>query len=113
MNYIKYFQNTKYELDKNDCWTLIQDIFKDEQGINLPAHPIMTDKADIATYLISNIPYKELKVPENGCIIYFTRGNIHHCGYALNDKKFIHKTFKSVEISDIPPDAKIYKVLND
>ena len=113
MNYIKYFQNTKYELDSNDCWTLIQDIFRDEHGIELPKHPIMTDKSEIASYLISNIPYEPLDKPEKGCIVYFTRGDIHHAGYALNDKKFIHKTVKRVEIAPIPQDAKLYKVIND
>lgn len=112
MNYIKYFQNTKYEYDKNDCWTFLQEVYKEEHNLNLPAHPIMTDKSEIASYLISNIPYKTIDKAEKGCIVYFIRGNMHHVGYALNDKKFIHKTFQRVEVSDIPPDAKLYKVIN-
>ena len=111
MNFIKYFQNNKYELNKNDCWCFIQDIFKEEHNILLPNHPIMTDKTEIASYLKSNISYQIMETAEKGCIIYFVKNNLHHVGYALNDKKYIHKTFESVEISDIPKNATIYKIL--
>ena len=112
MNYVKYFQSPKYEYDINDCWTFLQEVFKDEHNFELPAHPIMTDKSEIASYLKSNIPYKIMEKAEKGCIVYFIRGNMHHAGYAIDSKKFIHKTLQRVEVSDIPPDAIIYKVLN-
>ena len=43
MNYLHYFQNSKYELGKYDCWTFIQDVFKNEQGITLPDVPVFDD----------------------------------------------------------------------
>lgn len=111
MNFIKYFQQNDYKLNENDCWTFIQEVFKDEHGIDLPDHPIMTDKSEIASNLISNIPYKIVDKAEKGCIVYYHNGTIHHAGYALNDKQFIHKTRQKVEVSTIPPKAIIYKIL--
>lgn len=111
MNYIKYFQENTYELNKSDCWTFVQEVFFDEHGKKLPDHPIMTDKAEAASNLKSNIPYKTVQTAEKGCIVYYHNRNIHHAGYAINDKKYIHKTLKKVEIGDIPSTAIIYKIL--
>ena len=111
MNYIKYFQQNKYELNKSDCWSFVQEVFFDEHGIKLPDRPIMTDKAEIATCLRSNIPYQLAEKAEKGCIVYYHNGNTHHAGYAINDKKYIHKTRQRVEISPIPTQAIIYKIL--
>lgn len=113
MNYIKYFQNTNYELDKNDCWTFLQEVYYDEHALKLPNHPIMTDKAEIASNLTSNIPYRIVDKAHKGCIIYYHNGSIHHAGYALDEKKYIHKTRQRVEVSDIPQKAIIYEVLSD
>lgn len=113
MNFIKYFQNNEYEIDKNDCWTFLQEVFYDEEGVKLPNHPIMTDKSEIATQLISNIPYKIVKKAHKGCIIYYQNEKTHHVGYALDDKKYIHKTRQRVEVSNIPKNAIIYEVLSD
>ena len=111
MNFIKYFQENEYVKDKNDCWSFVQKVFKDEHNILLPNHPIMTDKSEIASYLKSNISYQIMEKAEKSCIIYFFKNNLHHVGYALNDKKYIHKTYQKVEVSDIPKDAVIYKIL--
>lgn len=111
MNFIKYFQNNNYEPDTNDCWTFIQQVYRDEHKIELPNHPIMTDKSEIASYLKSNISYQIMEKAEKGCIIYFFKNNLHHVGYALDDKKYIHKTHTRVEVSDIPKNAVIYKIL--
>lgn len=113
MNYIKYFQNTDYERDKNDCWTFLQEVFLDEHNIKLPDHPIMNDKSEIASNLIENIPYEIVNKAQKGCIIYYHNGTTHHAGYAIDAKKYIHKTRQRVEVSDIPDKAIIYKVLND
>lgn len=114
MNYLKYFQQNKpFEIDKNDCWTFIQEVYEDEHGIRLPNHPIMTNKPEIASYLTSNIPYEILEKPQKGCIIYYHNGSTHHVGYAIDEKKYIHRTRQKVEISDIPKTAIIYRVLND
>lgn len=111
MNYIKYFQNNNYELNKSDCWTFVQDVFWDEHQKQLPDHPIMTDKAEAASRLQSNIPYKIVKTAEKGCIVYYHNSTTHHAGYAINDKLYIHKTRKRVEVSPIPEKAIIYKIL--
>lgn len=113
MNYLKYFNNTGFELNTNDCWTFLQEVYRDEEGINLPEHPIMTDKAEISSYLHSNIRYNIVDTAKKGNIIYYHNGTIHHVGYALNDKQFIHKTRQRVEISKIPEKAIIYEVLSD
>lgn len=114
MDFLKYFKNDKYEIDKSDCWTFVQEVYKDEHGVELPNHPILTTKEQIADGLIkSNVPHKLVKKAEKGCIIYYRNGDIHHAGYAIDETKFIHKTKKRVEISTIPEKALIYKVIND
>lgn len=113
MDFIKYFKDTEYIEGKNDCWTFVQQIFKDEHNIILPDYPIMIKKSDIASFLIENIPYNFVKKASKGCIIYFKHDKTHHAGYALNEKEYIHKSIKGVIVSKIPDNAIIYKVLND
>ena len=113
MNYIKYFQNSRYQKGTNDCWTLVQDIFLDEKGIKLPDCPIMTDYSPFETKLKSNFKYSILDKAKVGCLIHYRNGKIEHIGYALNEKQYIHKTFSRVEVSNIPEKAIIYEVLSD
>lgn len=113
MDYIKYFQNGKYHKGTNDCWTLVQDIFRDEKGVELPQCPIMTDYTPFESKLKSNFKYKVLDKPKEGCLIHFRSGKIEHIGYALNEKQYIHKTFSRVEVSNIPEKAKVYEVISD
>ncbi len=114
MDYLKYFKNNKYEMNTNDCWTFVQQVFYDEHKIKLPDHPIMTSTERIAGELVnSNIPHKIVESAEKGCIIYYKKGKNHHVGYAISDKLFIHKTIKRVEIAPIPNEAIIYKVIYD
>lgn len=113
MNFIEYFKDSEYIDNKNDCWTFVQRVFKDEHGFILPNHPIMTTKSDIATYLKNNIQFQIINKAEKGCIVYYKHGTTHHAGYSLNNKEFIHKTLKGVIVSKIPENAIIYKVLND
>lgn len=112
MNYIKYFQENNYTYNTDDCWTFIQEVFKDEHNIELPEHPILEDEK-IKSFLIANIKHEVVKEAQKGCIIYFSAGNMHHAAYALDNKKMIHKTFKGVEVDDIPKKATIFKVLDD
>lgn len=111
MDFIKYY-NFKFIENKCDCWTLVQEIFKDEHNLELPGHPIVNNK-EIASYLISNIEPKIINKAQKGCIVYYHSGETYHAGYALDDKKFIHNTKKGVRVDKIPPNAIIYKVLND
>lgn len=113
MDYLKYFQNDKYQKGINDCWTLVQDIYLDEKGVKLPDCPIMTDYSPFESKLKENFKYNVLDKPKEGCLIHFRSGKIEHIGYALNDSKYIHKTFSRVEVSDIPKNAKIYEVISD
>lgn len=113
MNFIKYFKNTAYQEGINDCWTFVQEIFKDEHNIILPDYPIMIKRGDVFSFLAENVPYKCIDKAQKGCVIYFKSGEIHHAGYALNDKEFIHKTVSGVTVSKIPKNATIYKVLYD
>lgn len=109
MNYQKYFSDYKYQYGSNDCWTFVQQVFKDEHHIDLPDYPIMT-KSEIASYLIDNLNLQEVEKAEKGCIVYYKNGDIHHAGYAINDKLYIHKTRQRVEVSNIPEKAIIYKL---
>lgn len=113
MNYLKYFQNNKYQKGINDCWTLVQDIVFDEKGIKLPDCPIMTDYTQFESKLKSNFKYKLIGKAKEGCLVHFRSGKIEHIGYALNEKQYIHKTFSKVEVSNIPEKAIIYEILND
>lgn len=110
MNYIRYFQKYKYQREIDDCWTLVQEIFKDEQDIILPDCPIMTDYTEFAGYLKSNLKYKQIDKPHKGCLIYLHYGEINHAGYAISDKKFIHRTKSNVEVTNIPAKALIYEI---
>lgn len=113
MNFIKYFKDFEYIENKKDCWTFVQKIFKDEHNFILPDAPIVSNNGDIATFLIGNIKLEEIKEAKEGCIVYYMHEKIHHAGYCLNNKEFIHKTKNGVIVSKIPKNAIIYKVLND
>lgn len=110
MNYIKYFQDYKYQYGSKDCWSFVQTVFKDEHNIDLPDYPICNSQSDVASYILSNIDLKQVDKAEKGCIIYIKLGNMHHAGYAINDKLYIHKTRQRVEVSNIPDKAIIYKL---
>lgn len=110
---IKYFDNT-FELGKDDCWTLVCRIFKDEHGLTLPEFPFVNDSQDRAyEEFKSNIELDKVQKAQKGCIIVFRSGRCKwHCGYAVNHRQYIHKTRERVTITDIPKNAEIYKVLN-
>lgn len=111
MNYQKYFSDYKYQYGSNDCWTFVQQVYKDEHNRELPDYPICATKPEIASFLTSNIDYEIVDKAEKGCIVYYNNGNTHHAGYAINDKLYIHKTRQRVEVSNIPEKAIIYKIL--
>lgn len=113
MDFIKYFKDTEYIENKKDCWTFLKEVFKDEHNIELPDYPIMLENGEIASFLTENIPYCFLDEAKKGCIIYYHNGAVHHAGYALNSKEFIHKTKQGVRVNFIPKNAIIYQVLND
>lgn len=102
----------EYVRGKADCWTLIQDIFKNEHGVELPSYPCSIDGNESAfkTYVMRNINLIEVTKADTGCIIYLG-GVRNHAGYCLSKKQFIHHTYKGVKVEDIPKDAKFYKVV--
>lgn len=112
MKYLKYFQSQKYDREKYNCWDFVRDIFKDEQGKELPALPIMTDEESV-TFLQSNINYKILQEPKKGCLIFFQVGKINHVGYCINNKEFIHNGNIGITIQKIPKKAIFYEVIID
>ena len=61
MDYLKYFKNDRYQKSKNDCWTLLQDIFKDEHGIELPDIPILEDEE---SFVRENIKHRKIEKPQ-------------------------------------------------
>lgn len=58
MNYQKYFSDYKYQYGSNDCWTFVQQVYKDEHNRELPDYPICATKPEIASFLTSNIDYE-------------------------------------------------------
>lgn len=112
MNYLKYYQNQKYQLGKYDCWTFIQEVFKNEQNILLPDVPIFNDTNE--GYLKENIKHKVLKKAENGCLVFVKTKFLNHVGYAVSDNEYIHKTGNTgVIISKIPQNAEYFKIIRD
>lgn len=110
MNYLKYLiENNTYNRGEYDCWTFVQKIYKEEHNKILPDLPIV--QTDCESYLTSNINVKVTDKPHKGCIIYFTVKGLEHCGYAIDEKNYIHKSEKQVFISPIPRKATIYEVL--
>ncbi len=111
MNYLKYFQNDKYIKSRNDCWTLLQEIYKDEHGIILPDIPIFEDED---SFVRGNVKHREVEKAYKGVAVHVKTKDIEHIGYALNEKEYIHKTINGgVKVSPIPKNAKLYEVLSD
>lgn len=111
MNYLKYFQNSKYKLGEYDCWTFVQDVFLNEQGIKLPDVPVFDDPEN-ESRLKANIKHKQLDKPEKGCLVFVPTKLYGHVGYAISEKEYMHKTSKTgVQISLIPKTAEFFKIL--
>lgn len=111
MDYLKYFKNDRYQKSKNDCWTLLQDIYRDEEGIELPDIPIFEDEK---SFVRGNIKHKKVDKAHKGVAVHVSTPKYEHIGYALNDKEYIHKTInQGVKISPIPKNADLYEVIND
>ena len=111
MNFKKYFQDYKYQYGSHDCWSFVQQVFEDEHNIKLPDYPVLNNALEISGFLKSNIRHEIVNKAQKGCIIYYNNGNIHHAGYAIDDKLYIHKTRQRVEVGNIPDKAIIYKIL--
>lgn len=95
---------------KNDCWKLVQDIYRDEHNINLPDIPII-ECAE--SFLTANIKHKIVDKPSKGVIVHCSRGKLEHTGYAINEKQYIHKTINNgVIVSNIPKDAVFYEIIS-
>ena len=109
MDYLKYFQNFEYRQGENDCWTFIQQIFKDEKDIILPDLPVIDNTSE--GYLKTNVTHKRVNKAHEGCLIFVKTKECSHTGYAINDKEYIHKGCKRVSISPIPKTAEIYEIL--
>lgn len=113
MDYLKYFQNSKYELGKNDCWTFLQQVFKEEQGVVLPDVPVFDDPENESS-LKANIKHRKLEKPQKGCFVFVKTKKLNHVGYAVSEVEYIHKTSNTgVIIGKIPHSAEFYEVLYD
>lgn len=110
---VKYFNRT-FELGKNDCWTLLQEVYYDKHGVKLPDFPFVVEDEDRAyKEFKTNIDLEQVQKASKGCIIVFKSGkDTFHCGYALNSKDYFHMTRKGATTTAIPKKAEIYKVLD-
>lgn len=111
MDYLKYFQNQKYELGKYDCWTFIQDVYKNERGIILHDVPVFNDTNE--GYLKSNIRHVQQSKPVRGSLVFVRTKEYNHVGYAISECEYMHKTSKTgVVISRIPKNAEFFQILS-
>ena len=102
MTYLHHF-NKKYELGKCDCWTLVQDIFMEKHGVNLPDCPfaVKENEKEFAKYLKANLILEEINRPKKNCIVHKSGIN-EHIGYCIDSKKYIHRTILGTKINRIP-----------
>ena len=110
---IKYFRDNEYILGKKDCWTLIQDIFKDKHNIILPDIPMCINQSKLETtkFIKANVILKPLIKAKKGAIVHYSKLGLSHIGYCLNNKQFIHKCVNGVFVENIKNDYKIYEVV--
>lgn len=111
MDLKKYF-NPNYIQGKVDCWTLLQDIFKDEHNIDLPNYPYAIEgrENEFEQHARANLKLETVQKPEKGCIVY-VGGRLSHVGYALNSKMFIHQTVGGTKVERIKKEHILYKVM--
>lgn len=110
MNIEKHFIGS-YKLGKWDCWTLVQDIFLEEHGLQLPDYPHMTQsKEDFRKLVFTNILIEEVKEPEKGLFACYVNNGTIHTGYVLNDKEYIHRPESGTRVDKIRPAIKMYRV---
>ena len=82
----------EYQKGIVDCWTLVQDIHKDN-GIILPDYIDVNSASKRNTFkeqMTDIVEYEELDHLERGALILF-ESNPWHCGIAIDDAKMIHR----------------------
>lgn len=84
----KYFKD--YVKGKDDCWTLVIDIFKDLHNIDLPMYPYCISDDDMRKYIFKTVKLQKIDSPKAGAIVHID-ARPYHVGYCLNDKEFIHR----------------------
>ena len=86
-----------------DCWTLVQDVYRDELGIELP--DIVVDADNLRQVLNSFedprnlLPWQPIAQPEHLCLVFFTPGHHRatHCGVWLDIQggRYLHSHRKA------------------
>ena len=110
MNLDKHFIGN-YKVGVWDCWTLAQDMFKQEHNIDLPDFPHMTTNSkEFKDNIFTNVLLEEVKEPQKGLMVYYVNAGEHHAGYVINDKEYIHRPACGTRIDNIKPFVKMYRV---
>jgi len=116
--YLHYF-NRKYIEDVVDCWTLMQDIYRDLHSIDLPNQPQSYDsEVDKSKILHRNCNLAFVDGAEKGIMIHFDDEK-QHCGYCISENHYIHATRNGVKIDKVPTsysslkNIHFYKVLKN
>lgn len=110
MNLQKHFLG-HYKVGKRDCWSLVKDLFVEEQDIILPDFPYTTtSQKEFKDIVFSNVLLERVIEPERGLIIYYIDKGEHHVGYVLDSKEYIHRTRTGTMISKIKKSQELYKV---
>lgn len=113
MDFLGYMNELNYDDDNNNCWHFVQRIFLKEKNYMLPDYPVFLAHKEFKNGLIANVEHKQHNLDEctEGFIVHITCLGHEHAGYALNNKQYIHKTRKGVQVSDIPNNAILYEII--
>jgi len=109
----KHFIGT-YKEGVHDCWTLIQDLYKEYHDISLPSYPysIKGNSPEFVGHVLSSVELEEVQKAFQGCIIAYKVGKSqYHAGYAINETEFIHRTEDGTKVTKIPDKATIYRFI--
>lgn len=113
MDYLKYFKDNKYDYENNNCLDFVRQVYKDEHNVELPECPIFENKSEYESFIKANVKYRLVNKAFKGCLVHISDDKNEHLGYAIDDKKYIHKLEKGVTVAPIPKKCLIYEVLND
>ena len=100
---VNYMLTKQYIEGKYTCWEFVQDIFRDEYGMELPDYPMGEVQAEFKNKVKSNFNHIKVdkKDAKEGDMIVFSAFANQHAGVMLDNDNFIHLGEKNVMISQL------------
>lgn len=91
---IEKFIGIPFEYRKQDCYTILREVVKEEIGIDLGSikYTSSTEKKSLTKYISSWKGWRRIKKIKKGAILIFTLKNNVHLGFAISSSKFLHST---------------------